>query len=196
MTAAANGGRWLVVHAKAGEEFLAEQDLRRHDYEVFLPWVLRDIAPSRIPSRRPRVEKRAYFSRYVFVFVEAGKSLYRISKCMGVVELIRNGDGPLVAPAEVIERLRALATATGFIDIPVCRSTWRHSVKAGQIRTLRGGPFDGVPCEVHAVDKAGVADVFISIFGRSTMISVPVAGLVDHPPIHPNGGAMPALQHP
>ena len=93
---------WYAVFCKPRQEAVAEENLRRQDYGVYLP---------RIRLRQRRRGQWAHvvealFPRYIFVRINpALRSTAPVRSTRGVVGLVRFGGQAVVVPDQMIEAL-------------------------------------------------------------------------------------------
>ncbi len=105
---------WFAVHAKVGQERLADFNLKRQGYRTFFPSVNRPVRH----ARSARIERTALFPGYLFVTFDPDRDLWRrIDSTIGVVRLVRSGDRPAVVPAAVIQALLGCADADGVVGL-------------------------------------------------------------------------------
>lgn len=104
--------RWCLVHAKTGRELEAEHQLKRQDYEVFLPRAWRTIRH----ARKTRIEKRAYFPGYLFVKLDFDADQWRpINSTIGVIRLVTLDHRPAAAPPGLVETLLSALNEDGVV---------------------------------------------------------------------------------
>lgn len=129
--------RWYLIQTKPSGEALAESNLGRQGYELYLPRVLQ-----RVRSRgtwRQRIV--ALFPRYLFLQLNEGlQALAPVRSTLGVAQVVRFGARYTVVPDEVICDLRSRADpATGLHRLsPTCILTPGAAVR------IRAGAFEGI----------------------------------------------------
>ncbi len=95
---------WYAVLCKPRREALAEENLLRQGYRVFLP----RLATQRRRGGRWVDAVEPLFPRYLFAAAgSAAQSLAPVRSTLGVCGLVRFGAEPAVIPEEVVEALRA-----------------------------------------------------------------------------------------
>jgi transcriptional antiterminator RfaH len=78
---------WYLVHTKPGREEIAELNLRRQNYQVYHPRLLR---PTR--HRGSWIEKVvSLFPRYIFFRLAQGQDLGAVRSTVGVANIVRFG---------------------------------------------------------------------------------------------------------
>jgi transcriptional antiterminator RfaH len=95
--------RWYLVHTKPRKERLAEENLQRQNWEVYLPLLL-------CRRRRRGVWTEVVeplFPRYLFIRLEPGvDNIGPIRSTTGVSSLVRFSDEPAVVPDDIVDALR------------------------------------------------------------------------------------------
>jgi transcriptional antiterminator RfaH len=95
--------RWYVVRVKARQETIAEENLARQGYRVWLPQI--SLQRRRRGKWRPVVEP--LFPGYLFVQLQPGVESYApIRSTRGVTDLVRFADEPIPMPGDIVEGLR------------------------------------------------------------------------------------------
>lgn len=120
---------WYLVHAKTGQERVAEFNLRRQGYRTFLPAALKTTRH----ARRERIERTAFFPGYLFVMLDVERDRWRqIDSTIGVVRLITSMERPVPLPGTVVDPLIASSDREGVIDVS------RHIGVGETIEIVRG----------------------------------------------------------
>ena len=137
MQQASNEGNraWYVVCCKPRQESVAEENLKRQGFDVYLP---------RMRARQRKRERwvdgiQVLFPRYLFMRVDCRyQSTASIRSTRGAVGLVRFGLAPAVVPDGVIEAILAREDAeTGLHCV-------RPMFRPGDRVVLREGPFAGI----------------------------------------------------
>jgi len=165
-------GRWIVVHTNPSEEFFAQMHLERSGYRVLAPWTCREVERGRKILKRITIEKRAYFSRYIFVFVGAGQSIYHVKKTPGVALVVCVAGRPLEVHTDVMARIMDMCASDGLIIDRTHPVQVAVRDRVGDIRMITEGPFTGFPGEIEAIDKAGIIRLSVNLFGRATPVTL------------------------
>ena len=135
--------RWYVVQTQVNGEAKAADNLRRQDFETYLPRYLK----RRRHARKVDFIAKPLFPRYMFVAIDMATQRWRsVQSTFGVSRLVTNGDEPAIVPDGVVAALRAQEDAQGFVKLDA-----RPAFAAGdKVRVLAGafmdnaGLFDGV----------------------------------------------------
>lgn len=153
---------WYLVHAKTGQERLAEFNLRRQGYRTFLPGVRRTVRH----ARQTRVEKAALFPGYLFVSLDVERDRWRkVDGTIGVVRLITNLERPVRAPSGLVQMLIEHSDAEGIIDV-----AWY--VGAGGFIRVSRGPLAGKEGLVHQLTAGDRIRVLLSLLGSEVKVEL------------------------
>ncbi|MCC5886621.1 MAG: transcriptional activator RfaH [Gammaproteobacteria bacterium] len=129
--------RWYAVFAKPRQEDVAEEQLQRQNFTVWLPRLEHSV---RYRGRWvDRIEP--LFPRYLFLRADPGEQdLSTVRSTRGVTGLVRQGIEPAVVPEPVIEFLRAnVDPETGLHRIGD-----KSRFKRGDRVKILEGPFEGL----------------------------------------------------
>lgn len=129
--------RWYAVFAKPRQEDVAEEQLTRQEFTVWLPKLQHTI---RYRGRWiDRIEP--LFPRYLFLRADSGEQdLSTVRSTRGVTGLVRQGIEPAVVPEQVIEFLQANADPeTGLHHFGD-----KTRFKRGDRVKVLEGPFEGL----------------------------------------------------
>lgn len=158
------GVRWYAVQTKANKEDRAAFNLRRQDFDVFLPKY------SRIRRHARKVEcvQRPLFSGYLFVAVDVAQQRWRaIRSTFGVVRLVCSHDRPVPIPDPVINALLRRRTQDGCIRLDP-----HLSLKKGDtVRVVEGafesclGLFEGITANERAI-------ILLDLLGRKVRAAI------------------------
>lgn len=155
---------WYVVCCKPRQESVAQENLQRQGFEVYLP---------RIMARRRKQSRwvdaiEMLFPRYLFVRVDRQRrSTASIRSTRGAVGLVRFGLEPAVVPDRVIEAIRAREdAATGLHD------QLRLAFRAGETVTMLEGPFTGIDGIFANEDGDERAILLIELLGKTNRVRV------------------------
>lgn len=143
--------RWYLIHTKPGSEALAQSNLRRQGFEVYLPLICQ-------PMRRAgRWSERVcpLFPRYLFLQLDEGRqALKPVHSTIGVASIVRFGTRYAIVPDLVILELRSRADdRTGLL-----RLLDPAALPPGAAVRISGGPF------------AGLEGVFLRQAGRDRVV--------------------------
>ena len=106
--------QWYVVHCRVNSEQRAETNLRRQDYETWLPMYRK----TRRHARMLESVLRPLFPRYLFVRLDLTNQQWRpILSTFGVYTIVAGAEGPLAIGDEIIEALRTRTGSDGIFEI-------------------------------------------------------------------------------
>ena len=155
---------WYGVCCKPRQEAVAEENLQRQGFHVYLPRI-------RITQRRRGqwVEVvEALFPRYLFIRIDPfRRSAAPVRSTRGVVGLVRFGREPAVVPDEVIDALlKREDSASGL------HQDNRPLFCAGDPVKLVDGPLAGMEGVVAQEDGDKRVSVLLELLGKTNKIRV------------------------
>ena len=162
--------RWYLIRTKPAGEVLAEQNLVRQGYEVYLPRLAKTVRQ----RGRTRETILALFPRYVFLRLDEGRqSLAPVHSTLGVAEVVRFGLKHAVIPDRIIRDLRARADA----------STGLHRLNSpalacGTKVRVTWGPFDGLEGVFERDEGSERVVILLRVLGESTRVRMPISFVV------------------
>ncbi|MER2263516.1 transcription termination/antitermination protein NusG [Methylobacterium oxalidis] len=163
---------WFVVQAEPMAEAKAEEDLRAHSIDV---WVPRFKAVTVRRKRKVEVEQM-FFPRYLFVGLDraqhAGRWTSLLFDCDHVSDVL-GVDGPLAMPATVLQIIADRLTG----DVKSERLAVAAAFRVGEMRTVAQGPFASFMAEVTELLANGRIRADVHIFGRPTPVEFDPAWL-------------------
>ncbi len=155
---------WYAVCCKPRQEAVAEENLLRQGFHVYLP---------RIRIRRHRRGQwidavEALFPRYLFIRIDPHRcNIAPVRSTRGVVGLVRFGGQPAVVPDEVMdELLRCEDAASGLHEEN------RPRFRAGETIKLVEGPFAGMEAVFAEQDGEKRVIVLLELLGKTNKIRV------------------------
>ena len=155
--------QWYVVHCRVSSEQRAEINLRRQDYEVWLPMYHK----TRRHARRVETVLRPLFPRYLFVRLDLSSQSWRpILSTFGVHNIIADGDGPLAIGDDPIAALRKRADSEGVFEIA------RSAFKPGEEVRVQGGPMANLEGIFQAELDSDRVLILLKLMGREVRVSV------------------------
>jgi transcriptional antiterminator RfaH len=155
--------QWYVVHCRVSSEQRAEINLRRQDYEVWLPMYHK----TRRHARRVETVLRPLFPRYLFVRLDLSSQSWRpILSTFGVHNIIADGDGPLAIGDDIIAALRERADSEGVFEIA------RSAFKPGEEVRVQGGPMANLEGIFQAELDSDRVLILLKLMGREVRVSV------------------------
>jgi transcriptional antiterminator RfaH len=159
--------RWYVIHTKWAGETVAESNLQRQGYEVYLPRLQQTV------RRRRRLQERIVplFPRYLFLRLNEGSQvLGPVRSTTGVTSVVRFGSSYATVPDQLIRALQARADPeTGLHCMPP------PALPApGSAIKIAEGPFDGLEGVFECESGENRAVVLLNMLGRNTRVQVPI----------------------
>jgi transcriptional antiterminator RfaH len=169
--------RWYLIHTKASAETLAQVNLERQSYEVYLPRLLQPTLSR--GRRRERVVP--LFPRYLFLCLQQGvQSLAPVRSSVGVSGVVRFGGHYAEVADGVIQDLRSRADPTTGLH----QLRRPAPLKPGTVVHLAAGPFDGLDGIFQRADGAARVVVLLKLLGQDTPVCVPADWIVPEANMH------------
>ena len=163
------GRLWYVVHTQPNLESRADSNLRRQDFETYLPVYQR----SRRHARRTEIVTRPLFPRYLFVSMDPALDRWRsIQSTFGVSALVLAGDTPLALPQGVVEEIRARESGDGFVTLGL-----PAGVGPGSAVRLIDGIFADTQGVLERIADQHRVSVLLKLLGRDVRVFVPAASV-------------------
>lgn len=160
---------WFVVHTKPRQEAVAEAQLERQGYPVYLP----RLSLPRLRRGRWSEAVEPLFPRYLFVQVAVGEqALAPVRSTRGVAAVLRFGNRYAEAPTELVDALRGRANEAG---LHVLRSA---GLRKGDRLRIIAGPFEGFEAVFECERGADRARVMLEVLGASTAVTLPTGFIV------------------
>lgn len=156
--------RWYLVHTKPRKERVAEQNLQRQGYEVYLPLI-----------QQPRRRRGHWievidplFPNYLFVRLRFGwDNIGPIRYTMGVRQLVRFTQEPAIVPEEIIESLKAAADSdTGIYQFK------EALFRPGDKVMIDQGPLAGLNAIFLAETGQERVLILLEMLGRENQITI------------------------
>lgn len=162
---------WYIARVTARREARAEEGLIEAGFVVYTPC----MTVWRKHGRKRSQVQQALFDGYLFVGVADDQTLAAVTKVEGVHNLPRFSErGPrAVSYAKMVKLLRA-ELAGGFDQT---RRQAAPVLGHGDWVRVAGGPFSGFPAKVLKLSAKGRVRVLVTLFGRSSRITVDGADL-------------------
>ena len=155
---------WFAVCCKPRQELIAQENLLRQGYHVYLP---------RIQVRKRRRGKwvdviEVLFPRYLFIRIDTVQhSTAPVRSTCGIVGIVRFGGQPAVIPDEVIEDiLRREDSASGL------RQDNRPLFRAGDPVKLVEGPLSDMEGIFAQEDGRERVIVLLEMLGKANKVKV------------------------
>jgi len=156
--------RWYAVCCKPRQEAVAEENLLRQGYRVYLP---------RIRMRQRRRGQwidavEVLFPRYIFIRLDPKRrSTAPVRSTRGVVGLVRFGGQPAVLPDAVMEALRQREDADSGLH-----QDDRPLFNAGEPIKLVDGPLSGMEGIFTQQDGDKRVIVLLELLGKANKVTV------------------------
>ena len=156
--------RWYVVFCKLRQELIAQENLVRQRFQVYLPRI-------RVRQRRRNQWTDAVeilFPRYLFIRIDPlRQSTATVHSTYGAIGLVRFGGQPAVVPDGVIGALLHREEAGSGLH-----QDDRSQFRAGAPIRLVGGPFADVEGIFVQEDGEKRAIVLLEFLGKSNKVKV------------------------
>lgn len=160
---------WYLVYTKPRQEEVAQTNLVRQGYGVYLPLV----QESRKRQGRRTVMVEPLFPRYLFIHLDTHTDNWGpIRSTLGVASLVRFGQEPANLPDELIDFLKVREGDAGLHE-------WAElSYRAGDKVRVAEGAFHGYEGILLARNSRERVIVLLDILGRQIRTRVDVSQLV------------------
>lgn len=156
--------RWYLVYTKSRKEKVAEENLKRQGYEVYLPLI--EQARRRRERRTETIEP--LFPRYLFLCFRPGcDNIAPIRYTTGVSGLVRFTEEPAVVPDQIIASLRSRADGKSGLHRPK-----DPMLAPGDMVTIEEGPLSGVGAIFLAGTGQERVAILVHMLGRQNRVSV------------------------
>lgn len=153
---------WYLVQTKPSGHALAQRNLLRQGFEVFLP--LQRVTKRK--STRFLDDLRPLFPGYLFVAVAAVSAPWRkINGTFGVSKLVRFGEKPSAVPNELIAALQARCDDGGVMLPPAVLSV------GDEVQVLTG-PFAHFAATVDSIAADQRVWVLMDLMGQITRVAL------------------------
>ena len=156
--------RWYAVCCKPRQETIAEVNLLRQGYHVYLPRI------------RMRVRRRGHwidaievlFPRYIFIRLDPVlRSTASVRSTRGVVGLVRFGGWPAIVPDEVMDAVIQREDAGTGVHLDK-----RPLFSSGEAIKLVDGPLSGMEGVFTEQDGDMRVIVLLELLGKANRVSV------------------------
>jgi transcriptional antiterminator RfaH len=157
--------RWYVIHTKPSRESLAETNLQRQGYEVYVPRMLQGTL--RYGQLRECIVP--LFPRYLFLQLSEGRqALSPVSSSIGVTSIVRFGARYAIVPDEIIMQLRLRADPKSGLH----RLVNRPSLAPGASVRITTGPFGGLDGVFEREAGSARVVVLLSLLGQDARVRI------------------------
>jgi transcriptional antiterminator RfaH len=158
--------RWYVIHTKASRESLAEANLQRQGYEVYVPRMIHSV------WRRGQSSQCVVplFPRYLFLQLSEGcQALNPVRSSIGVASIVRFGTRYAVVPDRIITELRLRADPESGLH----RLANRCVLTRGASVRITTGPFEGLDGVFEREAGSARVVVLLSLLGQDAPVRIP-----------------------
>jgi len=155
---------WYAIHAKARQEALAAEHLRRQAFEVYLPNIKQAHR-----YRGQWLEKvTPLFPRYLFIRLNLGEeNIAPIRSTRGVTKLVSFSGQPATVPDTFIDVL----TQTSDPDTGLLHPE-KDLFEAGATVTIMDGPLEGLEAIFQTHDGEARSIILLELLGKPQQISI------------------------
>jgi transcriptional antiterminator RfaH len=155
---------WYLIHTKPRKEMVAEQNLQRQGYEVYLPLIQQ---PHRRRGHWVEIIE-PMFPRYLFVRLRIGyDSIRPIRYTTGVHNLVRFTEEPSVVSEQIVESLKRTAdfdTGLHYYKGPL--------FKPGDAVIVERGPLAGLQAIFLAETGQERVIILLNMLGRENHVTI------------------------
>jgi transcriptional antiterminator RfaH len=160
--------RWYLVHTKPSAESVAQRNLERQGYEVYLPRLLQRV----LAGRQVRERIVSLFPRYLFLrLCEGAQALAPVRSSIGVSGIVRFGGDYAVVPEKVVRDIRSRADPQTGLH----RLALRAPLTAGTAVRLMMSPFSGLEGVFDREDGTQRSIVLLKLLGHEIPVRVSAA---------------------
>jgi len=155
---------WYLVYTKPQKERIARENLERQGYEIYLPFLRKNIRRGR--QFYARVEP--LFPRYLFICLSDRTDDWGpIRSTTGVTHLVRFGSRAVSVPDDLIQVLREHEDESGVYDLP-----GREPAAGDRVRFI-DGPLSGYEAIYQQKTSADRVIVLMDIAGKHSRLTIP-----------------------
>ena len=157
--------RWYVIHTKPARESLAEANLRRQGYEVYVPRMAQDM------RRHGQVRECVVplFPRYLFLQLNEGRqALNPVRSSVGVAGIVRFGVRYAIVPDEIMLQLRLRADPKSGLH----RLVNRPLLARGASVRITTGPFEGLDGVFEREAGSARVVVLLNLLGQDAPVRI------------------------
>jgi len=155
---------WHAVQTRPNRELRAEIELRRQEFEVFLPVFLK----RRRHARQVKIGPAPLFPGYLFVAFAPNARWRSVNGTIGVARLVMAGDRPATLPCGVVENLKLSSDENGFIPLNT-----RIEFHTGETVRVADGCFAeqlGLFQDCSDYDRV---EILVEMLGRPVRVTLP-----------------------
>jgi transcriptional antiterminator RfaH len=160
--------RWYLVYAKPRQEPVAQENLVRQGFEIYLPLIRQ---PRKRSGKRVTIIA-PMFPRYLFIHLDSHNDNWGpIRSTLGVASLVRFGQTPAQVPDDLITAIRSREDEHGIHVMPA-----DEYKPGGRVRITEGSfmGYEGIFLAKTGHDRVLI---LLDILGRHTRASVDAAAI-------------------
>ncbi|MEE9455429.1 MAG: transcription termination/antitermination NusG family protein [Paracoccaceae bacterium] len=156
------GDTWFLAQFKPNSHKIAERNLRRQNFQTFLPM----HGETKRKSGQFTTTLRPLFTGYLFVGFDISKGGWRtINSTHGITKLVSFGSEPQPVPLDLISRLMLRCDESG-------RFLPARTLKTGDAVRISGGPFAEFAATVEEIAPDQRVWVLLDLMERTTRVAV------------------------
>jgi len=153
---------WFLAQIRPNCAVIAERNLRRQQFQTFLP----KHEETKRKSGRFISTVRPLFTGYIFVAFDTARGGWRsVNSTYGISKLVSFGDEPQQVPSELVLHLMQRCDEEGNLLPP-------RVLKPGDVVRLTGGPFADFVASVEKITPDQRVWVLLDLMGRPTRVAV------------------------
>ena len=153
---------WYLVQFKPNSHAIAVRNLRRQNFEIFLPMIkhVRRVGSRFVDAQGPLVPG------YMFIRLDFGLGGWRsVNSTYGVSRIVSFSNQPSPVPSELVQGLRARCDEDGLLGAA-------PDLEVNDQVTLQVGPFAQFLATVETLDADERVWVLIDLMGQKTRVNV------------------------
>ena len=155
---------WYAIHTKPRQETVAAENLRRQEFEIYLP----RIKQARRFRQQWRDKVEPLFPRYLFIQLDLGKdNIAPIRSTRGVTKLVSFSGQPATVPDPFIDALTHSADPdTGLLHPE------EDLFEAGTTVTIVDGPLQGLEAIFQTHDGETRSIILLELLGKTQQLTI------------------------
>lgn len=160
---AANMLDWYLIQHRPNSHNIAERNLRRQGFDIFLP--LKQETTKIRGHFKDRL--RPLFPGYIFIWIDIRWGCWRqLDSTYGVSRIVRAGNTPLAVPGDVVERLQLRCDEANIL-LPL------PELRAGDQAIITQGPFVDFVARIESFAPDHRVYMLLEMMGQQTRVAVP-----------------------
>lgn len=155
---------WYLVHTKPRKETVAEENLQRQGFEIYLPL----LQQQRRRYGRWVQSIEPLFPRYLFIRLRPGHDdMGPVRYTIGVQNFVRFTEEPAIVPSVIVESIKRTADAHTGLHSPN-----RLAFQTGDLVIIEDGPLASQQAVVWGESGQERVKILLTILGRETVLTV------------------------